>query len=90
MVSVLELYCEKCAPIKYMLYYIANGVWMLQNNNGEGGASERCQTATGEVGSGHPGKHRELTSHKNPPWGLGSLGQYPFTPKLSLIGISGR
>jgi hypothetical protein len=37
MVSVLELYCEKCAAIKCMLCYIANGVWMLQNNNWGGG-----------------------------------------------------
>ena len=32
-------------------------------------ASQCCQTATGEVGVRHPGKHRETTNHKNPPWG---------------------
>jgi hypothetical protein len=45
MVFVLELYCKKSAESKYMLYYIANGVCMMQNN-GRDGMFER------EVGSG--------------------------------------
>ena len=47
-------------------YYIANGVWMLQNNNRGGGgvgASECYQTATGEVGCGTQGSTgKQLTT----------------------------
>ena len=55
---------------------------MMQNNGGDG-TSERevgsgtqeahCQTVTGG-GERHPGNHRELKIHKNPPRGLNSLG----------------
>ena len=53
-------------------YYIANGVWMLQNQQ-QGRRSRgtwALPNSNGGGGAWHPGKHGEATNRKNPPGGF--------------------
>ena len=64
-------------------YYIANGVWMLQNQQ-QGRRRSRgtwaLPNSNGGGGAWHPGKHGEATNRKNPPGGYVLWVNNPLLP----------